>query len=42
MPAGLRLRDAGPHRFVLNYAAEPRRWQGRDVAAAGILRLPRA
>jgi beta-galactosidase len=41
MPPGLRLRDAGPHRFVLNYAAEPRRWQGRDLPPAGVLRLDR-
>jgi beta-galactosidase len=40
LPAGLRLRDAGGTRFVFNYAAEPRRFEGRRIGPADMLRLP--
>ena len=41
MPDGLRLRDTATERFVLNYAARAQRFDGHEVPAAGVLRLPR-
>jgi beta-galactosidase len=37
LPDGLRLRDAGPVRFAINYGPEPVEWQGRTVPAAGVI-----
>ncbi|WP_371156485.1 beta-galactosidase [Jannaschia sp. 2305UL9-9] len=39
LPDGLRIRDTGAERFVFNYAAEPRTYEGQTVPAAGVLRL---
>ncbi|MFO6464653.1 beta-galactosidase [Jannaschia sp. KMU-145] len=41
LPKGLRLRDTGTERFVFNYAAEARAFDGEDVPPAGVLRRPR-
>jgi beta-galactosidase len=40
LPEGLRLRDAGPMRFVFNYGPEPVDWQGEQIPAAGVRWLP--
>ncbi|UWQ18785.1 beta-galactosidase [Jannaschia sp. M317] len=40
LPEGLRIRDTGAERFVFNYAAEARMFDGQEVPAAGVLRLP--
>jgi beta-galactosidase len=40
LPEGLRLRDAGPMRFVFNYGPEPVDWQGETNPAAGVRWLP--
>jgi beta-galactosidase len=37
LPEGLRLRDAGPVRFAINYGPEPVEWQGRTIPAAGVI-----
>jgi beta-galactosidase len=37
LPEGLRLRDAGPVRFAINYGPEPVVWQGETVLAAGVV-----
>jgi beta-galactosidase len=36
LPDGLRLRDAGPVRFAINYGPEAVVWQGKTIAAAGV------
>jgi beta-galactosidase len=36
MPEGLRLRDAGPVRFAINYGPEPVAWEGKTIPAAGV------
>ncbi|SMX42909.1 beta-galactosidase [Actibacterium lipolyticum] len=36
MPEGLRLRDAGGTRFVINYGADPVTWDGRSVPGCGV------
>jgi beta-galactosidase len=33
---GLRLRDAGPVRFAINYGPEPVEWHGETIPAAGV------
>ena len=38
---GVRVRDAGPERIVLNHAAVPRRFENHDLPPAGVLRLAR-
>ncbi|MEM7487642.1 MAG: beta-galactosidase [Pseudomonadota bacterium] len=40
LPDGLRLRDTGTTRFVFNYADRAQVFDGREVPAAGLLRLP--
>jgi beta-galactosidase len=37
LPEGLRLRDAGPWRFAINYGPEAVTWQGRTIPAAGVV-----
>ncbi len=41
LPEGLRIRDTGTERFVFNYAAEARDFDGETVPPAGLLRLTR-
>ncbi|MGC1260127.1 MAG: beta-galactosidase [Jannaschia helgolandensis] len=41
LPDGLRIRDTGNERFVFNYAAEPRAFDGQDIPEAGVMRLTR-
>jgi beta-galactosidase len=36
LPDGLRLRDAGTHRFAFNYGPEPVDWDGTTIPAAGV------
>ncbi len=36
LPAGVRIRDTGTHRFVFNYAAKPRNWNGITIPPAGV------
>lgn len=36
LPDGLRVRDTGTHRFVLNYAPEPQDWRGTTIPPAGV------
>ncbi|RYH11687.1 beta-galactosidase [Tropicimonas sp. IMCC6043] len=36
MPEGLRRRDTETHRFYINYAAEPVRFDGLEIPAAGV------
>ena len=41
LPEGLRLRDTATHRFVINYAAYPQRWEGHQIPACDALILPK-
>lgn len=41
MPEGVRMRDAGPWRFVFNHTAHTAVWDGHTIPPAGMLRLPR-
>ncbi|MEL6573495.1 MAG: beta-galactosidase [Pseudomonadota bacterium] len=36
LPEGLRIRDTTTHRFVFNYAPEPRQWGDAEIPAAGV------
>ena len=36
LPEGLRIRDTGTHRFVLNYAGYAQDWHGTMIPAAGV------
>jgi beta-galactosidase len=36
LPKGLRIRDTDTHRFVFNYAAKARKWNGVTIPAAGV------
>ncbi len=40
LPEGVRLRDTATHRFVFNYAAEPRDYGGRTLEPAGVAWWP--
>ena len=40
LPAGLRLRDTGSHRFAFNYGPDPVTWAGREIAAADLAWWP--
>ena len=37
---GLRIRDTDTHRFVFNYGAEAAKFDGHDIAPAGVMWLP--
>ncbi len=37
LPKGLRLRQAGQHRFAINYSAQAVTWQGVEIAACGVV-----
>ena len=41
LPDGLRVRDTNTHRFIFNYAADPRNWNGTEIPAAGVHWEPR-
>ncbi len=41
LPEGIRLRDAGPHRFVFNHSAAPVTFSGIELPAAGVVWLDR-
>ncbi len=41
MPEGLRLRETGTHRFVINYSDTEQQWQGLIIPACDALILPR-
>ncbi|MGJ8606297.1 MAG: beta-galactosidase, partial [Marivita sp.] len=40
LPGGVRIRDTESHRIVLNYGDTAANFEGHDIAAADILRLP--
>jgi beta-galactosidase len=42
LPEGLRMREAGDHRFMFNYGPEPVEWEGETIEVAGVRWLRRS